>query len=215
MKNARWLISAAALLLAAYSANAAPLSLEEARTAIDQSEVATRQAAVERLAEIGTMSDVDRLVARLADADFRIRAIATAALWRVWSRSGDPAVDILLERGTDQMQNWDFEGALATFTAIVERKPEFAEGWNKRATVLFLMGQHESSLKDCDEVLKRNPKHFGALSGAGQNHVELGHLELAIDFYRRALGVNPNLHGVAASIRVLEQHLRGSGRHKA
>jgi tetratricopeptide (TPR) repeat protein len=203
------------LVFALGSAGAEPLSLEQARTAIEQPEPATRQAAVERLAEIGTMADVDRLVVRLADADLRIRVLATAALWRVWSRSGEPAVDALLERGIEQMQNGDFEGALATFTAVVGRKPEFAEGWNKRATVLFLMGRHEASLKDCDEVLRRNPKHFGALSGAGQNHAELGHLERALDFYRRALAVNPNLHGVATSIRVLEQHLRGSGRNKA
>jgi tetratricopeptide (TPR) repeat protein len=203
------------LQLAVSSASAEPLSLEQARTAIKAPDAATRLAAVERLAEVGTMADVDRLVVRLADAEMRIRATATAALWRVWSRSGDPAVDALLARGSQQMQSWDFEDALATFTEVVRRKPDFAEGWNKRATVLFLMGQHEASLKDCDEVLRRNPKHFGALSGAGQNHVELGHLELAIDFYKRALAVNPNLEAVAASIRVLEQHLRASGRNKA
>jgi tetratricopeptide (TPR) repeat protein len=98
---------------------------------------------------------------------------------------------------------------------VIERRPDFAEGWNKRATVLFLMGEHEASLRDCDEVLKRNPKHFGALSGAGQNEAHLGRLERAIDFFQRALAVNPNLPGPAASIRVLEQHLRARERDKA
>jgi tetratricopeptide (TPR) repeat protein len=192
-----------------------PSSLEQARTAVEHSEAAQRLAAIDSLAEEGTMDDVERLVARLRDSDERVRAAASAALWRVWSRSGDPAVDALLARGTGQMQSWDFEQALATFSDVISRRPDFAEGWNKRATVLFLMGEYEASLKDCDEVLKRNPQHFGALAGAGQNHVELGHVELAIDYFKRALAVNPNLPGPAASIRILEQHLRARERDKA
>jgi tetratricopeptide (TPR) repeat protein len=193
---------------------AEPALLDEARTALGDSDAARRLAAVERLAEEGTMSDVDRLVARLSDSDAQVRVAAAGALWRVWSRSGDPEVDALLERGTEQMQTWEFEKALATFSEVISRRPDFAEGWNKRATVLFLMGEHEKSLQDCDEVLKRNPQHFGALSGAGQNHVELGHVEQAIDFYKRALAVNPNMPGPAASIRMLEQHLRARERNK-
>ena len=106
------------------------------------------------------------------------------------------------------MQAADLEDALATFSVIVKRKPAFAEGWNKRATIHFLLGHFTESLTDCDAVLKRNPKHFGALSGAGQIHLQLGHPELALDFFRRALAVNPNLDGAAAMIPVLEELLR-------
>ena len=188
-----------------------PLTRDEARTAIGSPDAAVQRAAIERLAEVGTMDDVDRLVERLADADEQTRAAATAALWRVWSRSGDAAIDALLAQGTAQMQNFDFADALATFNQVVEQKPDFAEGWNKRATVLFLMGDNEASLRDCAEVLKRNPKHFGALAGAGQNHVQLGQLEEAIDSYKRALMVNPYLPGPAASIIVLQKVLSSRG----
>ena len=157
------------------------------------------------------MDDADRVLARLADTDPKVRAAASAAVWRIWSRSGDPAIDKLFARGTEQMQAADLEDALATFSTIVSKKPAFAEGWNKRATILFLLGRHEESLKDCDQVLKRNPRHFGALSGAGQIHLQLGHAELALDFLRRALAVNPNLEGAAQIVPVLEELLRQQG----
>ena len=154
------------------------------------------------------MVDVDRLLGRLADADPRVRAAAAAAIWQIWGRSGDPAIDKLFARGIEQMQASELTDALTTFSAIVRRKPDFAEGWNKRATIYFLLGRNEESLKDCDEVFKRNPKHFGALAGAGQIHLLLGDPERALDFFRRAVEVNPNLEGPAEMIPILEQMLR-------
>jgi tetratricopeptide (TPR) repeat protein len=85
--------------------------------------------------------------------------------------------------------------------------PEFAEGWNKRATVYFLVGDFERSLKDCDEVIKRNPHHFGALAGYGQIYMQLDDYERAIEYFKRALTVNPNLDGVELQVRVLEHAL--------
>ncbi|HEX6723141.1 MAG TPA: tetratricopeptide repeat protein, partial [Burkholderiaceae bacterium] len=102
--------------------------------------------------------------------------------------------------------------ALKVFDEIVRRKPAFAEGWNKRATVHFLLGHNEQSLLDCDEVLKRNPNHFGALSGAGQIHLRLGHLEQALQFFERALKVNPNLDGIRQVIPLIEHKLRDKQR---
>jgi tetratricopeptide (TPR) repeat protein len=203
-----------ALVLAtalAGAAPAAPLTRAQALHAVEQADASARLAAIERLGEIGTMDDADRVLARLADTDPQVRAAASAAIWQIWSRSGDPAIDKLFARGIEQMQAADLDKALATFGSIVERKPAFAEGWNKRATILFLLGRHEESLKDCDQVLKRNPRHFGALSGAGQIHLQLGNAELALDFLRRALAVNPNLEGAAQIVPVLEELLRQQG----
>ena len=205
----RFLALVAALL--ALAAHAAPLTRAEALKALEQADVAARRGAVERLAEVGRMEDVDRLLARLDDADSDVRDLAAAATWQIWSRSGDPAIDKLFARGMAQMEAAALDDALATFSAIVKRKPAFAEGWNKRATILFLLGRLDESLKDCDQVLKRNPKHFGALSGAGQIHLQLGHAELALEFFRRALAVNPNLEGAAQIVPVLEELLRQQG----
>ena len=194
--------------LAAVAAVAAPLTRTEALQALEQPDAAVRIAALERLAEIGKGTDVDRVLDRLSDADPQVRELAAAATWQIWSRSGDAAIDKLFARGVEQMHDAALPEALGTFSTIVRRKPEFAEGWNKRATVYFLLGMYSESLKDCDQVLKRNPKHFGALSGAGQIHLQLGHAELALAFFRRAVAVNPNLQGPAELIPVLEELLR-------
>ena len=112
------------------------------------------------------------------------------------------------------MQAAAFVDALATFNEVVRRKPTFAEGWNKRATIYFLLGENEKSLKDCEEVFKRNPNHFGALSGAGQIHLQLGNLRRALEFFRRAVEVNPNLDGPAQMIPMLVQQLRDDDRNR-
>ncbi|HSW25368.1 MAG TPA: tetratricopeptide repeat protein [Burkholderiaceae bacterium] len=188
------------------------MNREQALQAIEQPEASTRLAAVNRLAEIGQMADADRLLGRLGDADPQVRDSAAQAMWRIWSRSGDPAIDQLFARGVESMQAGEYEQALAVFHGIVARKPDFAEGWNKRATLYFLLGRNRESLQDCDEVLKRNPNHFGALSGAGQIHLALGNPQLALEFFRRALQVNPNLDSLRQVIPLLEHHLRDKGR---
>ena len=202
-----WTLALAAALLACV-ALAAPLTRAQALKELEQPDGMARLAGSVRLAEIGRLEDVDRLLAHLADPEPQLRDEAASATWQIWSRSGDAAVDKLFARGMEQMEAGALDDALATFGAVIKRKPAFAEGWNKRATIHFLLGHFTQSLKDCDEVLKRNPKHFGALSGAGQIHLQLGHPELALDFFRRALAVNPNLDGPAAMIPVLEELLR-------
>jgi tetratricopeptide (TPR) repeat protein len=102
------------------------------------------------------------------------------------------------------MRGEHFGDAIATFTRVIELKPDFAEGWNKRATAYFLAGEYRRSLADCDEVIKRNPQHFGALSGYGQIYLQLGQPEKAIEYFRRALEVNPNLDQLQSVIEALE-----------
>lgn len=179
----------------------------QALAALVQPVPAARLAGVERLAEIGVMADADRVLDRLGDTDPQVRLAAQAAIWSIWSRSGNQEIDKLFAQGLQLMQASALDDALTTFNEIVRRKPEFAEGWNKRATIYFLLGQPEKSLADCDEVFKRNPRHFGALSGAGQIHLQLGNPRRALEFLRRSVEVNPNLDGAAQIIPLLEQHL--------
>lgn len=209
MRILRLWVPVLAAVLAAGAACAAPLTHAQALKALEGSDADARATAIARLAEIGKMADVDRLLARLVDADPQVRALAAAATWQIWSRSGDPAIDKLFAHGLEQMQASALTDALATFSLVVQRKPGFAEGWNKRATIYFLLGRNEESLKDCEQVFKRNPKHFGALAGAGQIHLQLGNPELALEFFRRAVDVNPNLEGPKEMIPMLEELLRG------
>ena len=207
-----WSGALSAALLAG-ALQAAPLTRAQALAALAQTDASLRLAAVGRLAEIGAKADADRLVEQLRDDDDAVRESSARAIWQIWSRSGDAAIDKLFARGLVQMQGSELDAALATFSEIVRRKPAFAEGWNKRATLYFLLGQNEKSLRDCAEVLKRNPNHFGALSGAGQIHLQLGHAREALGFFRRAVEVNPNLNGPAQMIPILEQHLLDKDRN--
>jgi tetratricopeptide (TPR) repeat protein len=196
------------VLWAVVAVQAATLTREQALKALAHPEAAARIEGIERLGAIGRMADVDALMRRLGDDDGDVREAATQAIWQVWSRSGDAAIDQQFARGGEHMQQQSFDDALKVFDEIVRRKPAFAEGWNKRATVYFLLGQNERSLLDCDEVLKRNPLHFGALAGAGQIHLRLGHLKEALEFFERALKVNPNLDGIRQVIPLIEHRLR-------
>lgn len=188
------------------------LSHEQALTALEAAAPAMRSAGIERLAEIGTMADADKLVAQLANADADddddLREQVTNAMWQIWSRSGDPEIDSLYRHGVDQMQASQLSDAVVTFSEVIRRKPAFAEGWNKRATVYFMMGKVDLSLKDCAEALKLNRNHFGALSGAAQIYVNLGRLERALEFYERALTVHPGLPGAAEAVRMLEHQIQ-------
>ena len=208
-----WVCVLAAALLASAAA-AAPLTRTQAIAALAQPDAVARSAGVDRLAEIGWMVDANRVLERLGDTDARVQTAAATAVWQIWGRSGDPKIDQLFSRGLEQMQASALGDALATFNEIVRRKPAFAEGWNKRATIYFLLGENEKSLKDCDEVFKRNPDHFGALSGAGQIHLQLGNMRRALELFRRAVEVNPNLQGPAQMIPLLEQHLRDDDRNR-
>ena len=208
-----WACVLAAALLGS-AAFAAQLTRAQALSALAQPGATTRLTAVDRLAEIGLMADANRVVERLGDTDPRVRSAAAVAVWQIWGRSGDPKIDSLFARGIEQMQASALGDALATFNEVVRRRPAFAEAWNKRATIYFLLGEYEKSLKDCEEVFKRNPNHFGALSGAGQIHLQLGNMRRALELFRRAVEVNPNLDEPAQMIPLLEQHLRDDERNR-
>jgi tetratricopeptide (TPR) repeat protein len=186
-------------------APAPPLpSRDQALADLTQTDVEVRRRAAAALGDVGRMEDVPALVQALRDGDGVVRALAENSLWGVWSHSGDPEIDALFELGVEQMNLRQGPAAVAIFTRIIDKKPEFAEGWNKRATVYFLMGDYEKSLHDCDEVMKRNPSHFGALAGYGQIYLRLGLPERALPYFQRALAVNPNMDGVAQMIEEIK-----------
>jgi tetratricopeptide (TPR) repeat protein len=120
-------------------------------------------------------------------------ARAAAALWEIWSRSGVPEVDRLFHDGVGAMEARDFPRAENLFSQIIEIAPDFAEGWNKRATVRYLVEDYAGAIADCEETVRRKPRHFGALSGQGLCHVALGQMREAAALFRRCLEVYPHL----------------------
>ena len=207
LKTLILLATALACLLPAASAAAGepPLTRAQARAALKKADPQERRRGALGLGLAGRMDDAPMLVAALRDTDDTVRVIAEEALWTVWSRSGDARVDDLFKRGVSEMSAEHFGEAIATFTRIIDLKPDFAEGWNKRATAYYLAGEYRRSLADCDEVIKRNPQHFGALSGYGQIYLQLDRPDKALEYFRRALAVNPNMDGVQAMVERLEE----------
>ena len=179
----------------------------QALKALDLPSAQARLAAVVRLADVGTMEDADRIALRLHDDDEQVRLVAGAALWQIWSRSGSKAIDTQYQRGVQLMEAAQLKEAISTFSDIIKKQPTFAEAWNKRATLYYMMGEYQLSLKDCDEVLKRNRHHFGALSGYAQIYTELGDFKRAIDYFERALKVNPSLPNAESTLRFLQDKL--------
>jgi tetratricopeptide (TPR) repeat protein len=108
------------------------------------------------------------------------------------------------------MNGDDLDGAFEAFSRVVAMAPKFAEGWNKRATVLFLMGRTAESISDIDHVLVLEPRHFGALSGLGLCNARLQKDKAALEAFQRAAAVDPQSEGIRRNIeetrRRLERH---------
>jgi tetratricopeptide (TPR) repeat protein len=197
-------VLAAALTALALTATAdAGPSRADALAALTASDVDARRLGASALGETGTMADAPALVRALRDSDAQVRRLAEAALWAVWSRSGDDAIDYILEIGVGQMRDGQLDASVETFSEIIRRRPDFAEGWNKRATAYYLLGEWRRSAADCDEVLRRNPQHFGALSGYGMIWLQLDEPTRALERFEQALVVNPNLESVQTTIDAL------------
>ena len=191
-----------------------PKSRAEALAALKNADTATRAEAVVWIANRGSMADAPLLHERLRDESAFVRSFAEQGLWLLWTRSGDAQIDGLMAQATEEMQAARYGEAIKLLNQVVEKKPAFAEGWNRRATVYYLAGELQRSIADCDEVLKRNPGHFGALSGLGQIYLQLDDEESALKWFRRALEVNPNMLGVEMNIKMLEERLRERSRDR-
>lgn len=128
-------------------------------------------------------------------------------IWSLWMTSKEETVNLLMHRGIDAMSAEDLKTALKVFSQMVEIAPDFAEGWNKRATVLYLLGAYPESIADIDRTLELEPRHFGALSGLGLCNAEMEHDEAALDAFERALAVNPHMDGVRANAELLRKRI--------
>jgi tetratricopeptide (TPR) repeat protein len=134
-----------------------------------------------------------------------------ARIWHVWIASGSDTVDLLMNRGSQAMAAGQYDAALEVFTSIVELDPDFAEGWNKRATLYYLMGEYTASVADIQRTLELEPRHFGALSGLGMIYRALDDDTGALKAFRKVLEVNPHAPGAREAVIHLKKKLKGEG----
>ncbi len=214
----RPLALAAALLIALLAAGhgvsppparAAPADREALEQMLEQGSAEERRKALLGLATLGDPDAVPAVADALRDPDAVVRELAEQTLWAIWMRSGDQGVDTLLQRGTRLMARGRLGRAVAVFDEVIERAPQFAEGYNKRATAYYHLGEYEQSLDDIAETLARNPYHFGALSGAGLCMIGLERYRQAIYYFQRALEINPNLDNIRDLKGRLERKVGG------
>jgi tetratricopeptide (TPR) repeat protein len=148
----------------------------------------------------------------------RLRATSSEAeaeaaqqqIWRIWIESDDMLANRLMQGGSQAMATRQHALALEYFDRLVERAHGFAEGWNKRATVYYLMENYEASVLDIERTLELEPRHFGALSGLGMIYDAIGEPAAALRSFEAAVAINPHLYGTRQRIDALRRQLRGS-----
>jgi tetratricopeptide (TPR) repeat protein len=152
--------------------------------------------------------ELDGLFARLKTTTAQDEGDAIVAqIWKLWQQSGNEKLDAAMERAMLLMGQGLGVVAMPILDEIVAEKPDWAEGWNKRATVLYLMGEHDRSLADIDRVLALEPRHFGAIAGIGLIRIAKGEMREALAAFRRALAINPFLRERYGLIPQLEKEL--------
>lgn len=144
---------------------------------------------------------------RSTDDEVESRQLETA-IWAIWLEHHDPRVRAQMGRGRLAMGLGDLERAMESFDRVVALAPDYAEGWNKRATVLFLEERYQSSMLDIHRTLALEPRHFGALSGLGMILMILGEDDAALSAYEEVLRIHPLAAGARTNLELLQRRLR-------
>ena len=130
-------------------------------------------------------------------------------IWSIWStHPSQENLTQLLARGSNLMTEQKFNKAYEAFSKVISLDPNWAEGWNKRATVLYMLGRHEESQEDINEVLKLEKRHFGALSGQGLVQIELKNYERAINSYKEVQKIYPSMQSPKIMIPQLKELIK-------
>lgn len=152
---------------------------------------------------------LDRLFADLARPENSAWQRVENDIWGHWSHSGSPSMDLLLSLAAKAMDARDLDRALRVLNDLVRLAPDFAEGWNKRATVYFMRGEYGHSIADIQRVLALEPRHFGAISGLGMILERLGDKKGALTAFRHGLEIHPNLRGAREAVERLAPDVDG------
>lgn len=132
-------------------------------------------------------------------------------IWEEWNRSDSAIVDLMMQWSQQAVEKKKFDVALDFLDQVVTLSPDYAEGWNRRATVHFMMHNYAKSMADIERTLELEPRHFGALSGLAQIMKETERRELALDAYQRVLVIYPMLRNAQNEVATLSEELTGEG----
>jgi tetratricopeptide (TPR) repeat protein len=130
-------------------------------------------------------------------------------IWGIWLASGGDTTNLLMTRAKTAIDAKDLDLAIKLLDAIIEFKPDYVEGWDRRATVYYMRKEYELALADLAQVLAREPRHFGALFGLGVILQEFGDDKRALDVYRRVLAIDPHMARVPDLVKSLTDQIEG------
>jgi len=154
---------------------------------------------------------LDGLFAELRNAGSAVEARRIEIMiWQIWTEASDGETRGLMRQGMAALSSDDEEEALGLFNRVVARSARFAEGWNKRATVEYMMGDFAASVADIERTLALEPRHFGALSGLGEIYLSLGRKQAALKAFEAALAIDPFLDAVKETAEKLKKELAGA-----
>jgi tetratricopeptide (TPR) repeat protein len=154
---------------------------------------------------------VPLFIALKATADADEADQLEASIWALWGLSGDDEIDQIMTIGINAMGDGDGETALTAFNEIISRAPDYAEGWNKRATLFYLAGEQELAISDIKKTLALERRHFGGYSGLGLVYMALGEERKALEAFEKALEIHPHMDGAESHIRELRDIVKGRG----
>ncbi|WP_298255533.1 tetratricopeptide repeat protein [Bradyrhizobium sp.] len=132
-----------------------------------------------------------------------------ARIWAIWLHTPSDTVALLMTRAKMAMEAQNSDVALQLLDAVIKLRPDYVEGWNRRATLYYLRNDYAHSLADIEQVLAREPRHFGALAGLGMIMQDLGDDKHALEAFRKALAVDPHLDKVPELVRTLSEKVEG------
>jgi tetratricopeptide (TPR) repeat protein len=132
-----------------------------------------------------------------------------ARIWALWMQTPSDTAALLMMRAKAAMDAQQMDVALKLLDAVIKLRPDYVEGWNRRATLYYLQNDYAHSLEDIEQVLVREPRHFGALAGLGMIMQDLGDEKRALDAFRKALAVNPHLDKVPELVKTLTEKVEG------
>jgi tetratricopeptide (TPR) repeat protein len=181
---------------------------EQIRELLRSPHVDARKVALLALALVGPTCCADELAFHLRDPDPVINNLAEHALWAIWFRSGKTEkANLLVRRGAEALDEKDYPKAIEFFNQTIREDPDFAEAYNQRAIAYYLIEDYEKSIADCQRTIRRMPCHFGALCGLGHCHAHLEQIPQSIEYYEKALQVNPHIECVREAVGELKKRL--------
>jgi len=140
-------------------------------------------------------------------SDIGVANQLTSEIWTIWIETESPDSQQIMQQGIDAMGQRDLRKALEIYDDLIVKEPGFAEAWNKRATVHYMLGNISESAEDVKKTLELEPRHFGALAGLGLLYMATGEPEAALTAFEEALVVNPHLSGPKNNIKSLRQQI--------